>query len=386
MPDRLRLARFYRIPELGPKILFFSGGSALNPLSRFIIDYTHNSIHLITPFDSGGSSAKLRRAFGMPAVGDLRNRLMALSDQSIKGNPEVVELFSYRLPKDLARHELEQILDDLVRGEHDLVAAVPDPFRKIIRAHIGFFQKEMPENFDLAGASVGNLVLTGGYLNNDRHLDPVVYLFAKLAEVRGVVRPVLNQDVHLAARLTNGRTLVGQHLLTGREVPPIEAPVAEVFLTEDRHTPQPVLPSVRPKIQRLISEAELICYPMGSFYSSVVANLLPRGVVEAVAANECPKVFIPNTGHDKEAPGVSVEETVARLLEYLRQGQDRRTPVRRLLEFVLLDLKKGAYPSVPDVKAIEKLGLTVIDADLVTPGNGTDLDPGRLAGILLSLV
>ena len=66
LPDKIRLARFARAPELGPKVLFFSGGSALNPLSRRLINYTHNSIHLITPFDSGGSSAVLRKAFGMP--------------------------------------------------------------------------------------------------------------------------------------------------------------------------------------------------------------------------------------------------------------------------------------------------------------------------------
>ena len=47
--------------------------------------YTHNSTHLITPFDSGGSSASLREAFGMLSVGDLRNRLLALADD---GSPE----------------------------------------------------------------------------------------------------------------------------------------------------------------------------------------------------------------------------------------------------------------------------------------------------------
>ncbi|MEG6550492.1 2-phospho-L-lactate transferase CofD family protein, partial [Desulfocurvibacter africanus] len=81
LPDPIKLARFLRAPELGPKVLFFTGGTALKALSRRIIDYTHNSIHLITPFDSGGSSAKLRAAFDMPAVGDLRNRLMALADR-----------------------------------------------------------------------------------------------------------------------------------------------------------------------------------------------------------------------------------------------------------------------------------------------------------------
>ena len=52
IPDVLKIERYRRTPELGPKILFFSGGSALKTLSQRLIQYTHNSIHLITPFDS----------------------------------------------------------------------------------------------------------------------------------------------------------------------------------------------------------------------------------------------------------------------------------------------------------------------------------------------
>ena len=66
-------------PPLGPRLVFFTGGTALRDLSRQLIHYTHNSVHLVTPFDSGGSSAALRRSFAMPAVGDIRNRLLALA-------------------------------------------------------------------------------------------------------------------------------------------------------------------------------------------------------------------------------------------------------------------------------------------------------------------
>ena len=56
LPDPTRVERCARLPELGPKVLFFSGGTALRDVSRRLKRYTHNSIHLITPFDSGGSS------------------------------------------------------------------------------------------------------------------------------------------------------------------------------------------------------------------------------------------------------------------------------------------------------------------------------------------
>ena len=48
LSDTAKLNRDLGAPEHGPKALFFSGGSALNGLSRQITDYTHNSIHLIS--------------------------------------------------------------------------------------------------------------------------------------------------------------------------------------------------------------------------------------------------------------------------------------------------------------------------------------------------
>ena len=113
LPDLLRISRYQKAPELGPSILFFSGGSALRQMSRVLKSYTHNSIHLVTPFDSGGSSAKLRQAFDMPAIGDLRSRLMTLADETVTGNPEVYRLFTYRFPKDASDHALIKRLNQL---------------------------------------------------------------------------------------------------------------------------------------------------------------------------------------------------------------------------------------------------------------------------------
>lgn len=385
LPNRLRLARLARAPELGPKILFLSGGSALNQLSRALINYTHNSIHLITPFDSGGSSARLRQAFQMPAVGDLRNRLTALADQTVKGNPDITRLFSFRFPKEQSPEELDRRLDLMLRGRDGLIAAIPDPMRKIIRTHLGFFRQSMPENFDLRGASIGNLVLTGGYLENDRHLDPVIFLFSKLAEVRGTVRPVLNKSLHLVAELENGQVLIGQHLLTGREVPPITSPVKKVYLSFSKKHPEPIRPSIRQKTVSLIEEADLICYPVGSFYSSLIANLLPDGVTRTMAQTESPKIFIPNPTSDPEVVGASVSEMAETLIDYLMVEASEEVSIDRLLNFVLVDSKKGQYPGGLDRAEIERLGVAVIDTDLITPRSRPFFDPELLLGVLLSL-
>lgn len=386
LPDPLTLERHRRAPALGPRVLFFSGGTALRETSRELTGYTHNSIHIITPFDSGGSSALLREAFRMPAIGDVRNRLLALADRSLKGNPEIFRLFAQRFPADADRGQLADELDRMIRGHHPLVADIPDPMRKIIRHHLDLFRSYMPMSFDLRKASLGNLVLTAGYLDNRRNFDIIIYIFSKLVHVLGVVRPVVNKYLHLVAELADGRRVVGQHLLTGKEEAPITSRVKRLYLAHDREKPVPGAVPIREKMHRLIGKADLICYPIGSFYSSVVANLLPDGVGRAVAAADCPKVFVPNTGgRDPEAVGMTLTDQADELLRYLRRDDPSGIAGSDVLGYILVDSENGAYPGGVDKAALETRGLTVIDTPLVAPDRPPDIDPARLVAILLSM-
>lgn len=386
IPDQLKLARYLKTPELGPKILFFSGGTALNSMSKALVKYTHNSIHLVTPFDSGGSSAKLRDAFNMPAVGDMRSRLMALADQTVKGNPEIFKLFAYRLPKDENNEKLHGKLKSLARGNHSLIRRIHDPMRQIIRSHLSFFIKKMPPGFDLKGASIGNLILASGYFANDRHIDPVIFIFSKLAEARGTVRPIMNTFLHLIARLEDDTLVKGQHMLTGKETRVIKYPVAEIYLSKSLKKPAPFYPQIKDKIKRLVLEAELICYPMGSFYSSIIANILPRGVGSAIAANLCPKVYIPNTGHDPEQTGTTLDQRVEILMSYLRKSCTESEPEGRLLDLVLMDKDHALYQGGVDIKKIRNLGVEVLETSLVQKHQKNYLDDRLLVETILSMV
>ncbi|MHC1699365.1 MAG: GAK system CofD-like protein [Humidesulfovibrio sp.] len=386
IPNHMALARLEKCPELGPKLLFFSGGTALKKTSNRLINYTHNSIHLITPFDSGGSSAKLRDAFQMPAVGDIRNRLMALADQTLRGNPEIFELFAHRLPKGGDPYDRRLDLERMVKGKHPLVSRIPDPMRKIVRNHLHAFWDNMPEDFDLAGASIGNLVLTGGYFDNRRHLDPVIFIFSNLVQVRGTVRPVVNKHLHLAAEFDDGETIVGQHLLTGKEAKPLNRRISRLYLTEDRDSPRPIYPAAREKVCSLIRQAELICYPMGSFHSSLLASLLPRGVGASIGRATCPKVYVPSTGEDPECFGLSVADQVETLASHLMADEPGRATLSDVLQYVLVDSKHGRYPGGLDIQRIRRLGLEVIDCTLIGYGPSTEIDDRFLVPILLSLV
>jgi CofD-related protein of GAK system len=384
IPDPIKLARYSLGPSLGPAILFFSGGTALRQTSRTLIKYTHNSIHIITPFDSGGSSAKLRAAFEMPAIGDVRNRLMALADQSFLGYPEIFALFAHRFPQTGGHDELVSELKKIARGKHPLISRIPDPMRKIIRNSIYRFLERMPPDFDLTGASIGNLVLTAGYLDNRRHLDPVIFIFSKLVNVRGTVRPVLNNNLHLAARLADSSVVVGQHRITGKEQAPLKSPVRGLYLCKSLNDPEPVEAAIRAKTVELVKSADLICYPMGSFYTSLIANILPKGVSSAIAANRCPKIYIPSTGNDPETLGLSLYDQVETLLHYLLKDAPAGTKTGDLLNFVLVDSKNGVYNSPVDIEKIEALGVEVVDMPLVNKQSAPEIDPQILCEVLLS--
>jgi len=385
IPDELRVQRSLRAPELGPRILFFSGGSALRPLSRVLKQYTHNSVHLITAFDSGGSSAQLRHAFAMPAIGDLRNRIVALADESVRGNPQIYRLFAYRLPGTATHAELAAELQQLVAGEHPLAASIPEPMRRIVQTQLRFFAEQMPGDFDLRGANIGNLMLAGGFLSQSRDLDSALFLFSKLLEVRGVVRPIVDVDLHLCADLSDQSRVVGQHRLTGKQEDPISSRVTDLFLIRSLQDPERATTPIGEKARRSIETADLICYPMGSFYSSVVANLLPSGVGKAVAGAGCPRVYIPNTGRDPEQLGMSLADSVEALVRFVRADAGQDVPVSRIVNLVLLDQNRESYAMKVDVERIERMGVQVIELELVTAESRPHAHPQRLTETLLSL-
>jgi len=385
MPDPLRAGRYRKAPELGPHILFFSGGSALNQLSQTLKSYTHNSVHMVTPFDSGGSSAVLRKAFQMPSIGDLRSRLMALADETITGHPEVYKLFNHRLNKSTKNAELLKQLDAMCDGKDDMIRSVPNPMRRLIRIQLGYFRKAMPPSFNLRGASIGNLILTGGYLNNHQHLDPIIFLFSKLVGVRGTVRATVNDNLSLGADLADGRRLIGQHRLTGKERKPLSSPVKKLFLSTDPQRLSPAQAILRKKNRKLITNAELICYPPGSFYTSLIANLLPDGVGKAIASNDCPKVYIPNLGVDPEQIGMTMDSSIQTLLDYLRADAGVKLAPNRFINFVLMDSGYQSQLNQPSVALLENMSIQLIVTRLVSKSSTPLYDPDLLVLALLSL-
>ncbi|WP_175582208.1 GAK system CofD-like protein [Phaeobacter sp. HF9A] len=383
VPDNLRLARARAVPHLGPRFLFFSGGSALNEMSRKLKLYTHNSAHLITPFDSGGSSQVLREAFSMPAVGDLRSRLMALADETELGQPDIYRLFSHRLPKTASAADLAREVASLFDGSHPLLKALSKPMRQLIVGYLRHFRTAAPKGLDYRNASIGNLILAGGYLDNDRALEPVLFLMSKMVDVRGTVRPIADVDLQIGVELEGGRRVIGQRQMTGKECAPLGARITRLFLSDGVEELPREAVRLPKRNQKLIAASDLICYPPGSLYSSVISNLLPAGVGRAVAARNVPKVYIPSLGVDPECQDMGLSDQIAAILAPLRRdAKGEGLATSAFLTHVICD---DQVPEREIIAAEQEHGVSCHRMALARPDQPTRYDPNSICELLISL-
>lgn len=380
--DPLRLQELRAAPTGGPRVLFFSGGSALRPLSRQLKLLSHNSAHLITPFDSGGSSAALRAAFAMPSVGDLRNRMLALADETQPGSPAIYRLFTHRLGAKDPVPALQAEVRSLAEGSHPLIRDLPEPLHAASLSFCQRFIAAKPKDFDLRGASIGNLLLTGAWLQESQDLAGAVTELSQLLQVLGEVHPVTIGDQHLAAELADGSEVLGQHRITGKECPALQRRIKDLHLIRGLDDPRPAASQAAAGALRAIAEADHICFPMGSFWTSVVANLLPRGIGQAIAASSARKTYIPNAGHDPEEYGLPIHEALEVLRRKASLDAGENLALRQVVDTLLLDSDAQTYGSRLDPAAVDALGLRVIRTRLRDPEGSPRLDPVALAEIL----
>jgi len=336
-------------------MLFFSGGSAFRETAGELARRGEPMVHLVTPFDSGGSTAELRRVFAMPAVGDIRARILAIAPASAG-----VSVLNLRLPTGSAG-EAFAALDALVARTHPLLRAVPSRWRRRVSGLLGEVREVLPPDFDPRWASVGNLVLTALYLEHGRSISRAAALFGRLVGARGMVRLVADANAHLCVRLKNGQTITGQHLFTGKTTPPIASPVKDLWITPSLYGETPLRVPLAPETGRLIRRAGLIVYPVGSFYSSVLANLLPEGTGGAIRRARCRKVFIPNAIADPESLGLSLKGQVEHILKY--------APVTH----VLVDDTWRGYPGGIPARWLRDMGIRLVRRGIMDAG-------GRLEG------
>ena len=184
------------------KVVVLGGGTGSSTLLRGLKQFPIELTAIVSVCDDGSSSGILREEFNIPAVGDIRRVLVALSETE----PLVMELFNYR------------------------------------------FQTSS----DLDGHTVGNLLLTASSEITGNLSDGIEAL-SKVFNLKGKVVPLTEDNVILMGEMQDGSIIEGEHNITkdkGR--------IKRVFYKED---PIPTLEAIK-----AIREADLIILSMGSLF------------------------------------------------------------------------------------------------------------------------
>ncbi len=217
-----------------PNVVVVGGGTGLSTMLRGLKQHTSNITAIVTVADDGGGSGKLREDLGMLPPGDIRNCILALADTE----PIMQDLLQYRF-----------------------------------------------EDGCLKGQSFGNLFLAAMAGISDNFEDAVQKMSSVLA-VKGKVLPVTLDDMKLTAELDNGDFVEGESRI------PCEAIARKSRIKRLSISPADAKPL--DEALKAINNADIIILGPGSIYTSIVPNLLVKGISEAICSSQAVKVYISN--------------------------------------------------------------------------------------------
>jgi uncharacterized cofD-like protein len=212
-----------RMLSRGPRIVAIGGGTGLSVLLRGLKTRTSNLTAIVSVADDGGSSGRLREAYGWTPMGDIRNCIAALAD----AEPLMTDLLQYRFPAD---------------------PADPGP--------------------GLEGHAVGNLLIAAMSAIEDDFEEGVRQVNRVLA-VRGQVIPASGRPLTLHARLGDGSRVDGQSAIQR------SGDIERVWIT-------PADPPASAGAIEAIDAADIVVLGPGSLYTSVLPSLLVPAIGDAV--------------------------------------------------------------------------------------------------------
>jgi len=307
---------------------------------------------IVTVTDDGGSSGRLREDLNMLPPGDVRNCMVALSEDEHL----LAKLFQYRF------------------------------------AH-----------GDLEGHSFGNLFvaalsgITGDFAQ-------AVQMSSQILATRGRIYPATNTNVTLAARMDDGSLVEGETSITASP-----HRILELMLSPADAEPLP-------GTLEAIANADLITLGPGSLYTSLITNLLVRGIPEAIAASKATRVYVGNLmTQANESLGLTASQHIEKILQHCNPEQHRNLknchsdPERRegeesphlsypkIFDYALINTgpispmlleqyaREGQSPIEPDLDRIRSLGVEPIPGNFVHEGGVLRHDPDRVTQTLLDL-
>ena len=291
------------------KVVVIGGGTGLSTMLRGLKQYTSHITAIVTVGDDGGGSGKLREDLGMLPPGDIRNCILALADTE----PLMEDLLQYRFTEG-----------------------------------------------SLKGQCFGNLFLAAMAGISENFEDAVQKMSSVLA-VKGKVLPVTLDDMKLVAELENGEIIEGES-----KIP------SEVIVRNTRIKKIAIKPIDAKPLEeaiKAINNADVIIMGPGSLYTSIIPNLLVKGIPEAICKSPAKKVYISNVmTQPGETDGFKVSNHLKVLMDY---------GVAENIDYVIANngiippdikekyAKENAELVVLDYENISNLNVKVIEADLV---------------------
>ncbi|MCB9740378.1 MAG: YvcK family protein [Deltaproteobacteria bacterium] len=346
------------------QLCFLSGGTALRDTVGVLADLGVRSGHILAPFDSGGSSGTLRDSFGGPAIGDVRNRLLSLCRGTHRA--AVLATLGRRLDAEIdateARAELRALADAAEQGGLSLPEAIALPLGRALR-HFLTVEAGCAVPFAYGRASVGNLALVGEQMALGEAIDRTIARWAERLEVDAALTLSSTDDVHLAATLADGTIVLGQAGFTSKHGEANCAGVRDVAVVDGAGNAATA--EANPTALGLIRSAGRICLPIGSLWSSVLGQLLPRGMGRALVETDARRIYVPNPDWDAEQGRRSVADVAVTIAELCSRDLGRACAPAECLDVVLLSAD-GAYPSGVDLERLLAYGLHVVRAPLGT--------------------
>lgn len=315
--------------SLNPKILAIGGGTGLSTLLKGIKNYSSDITAIVTMADDGGGSGVLRRSFGMLPPGDVRNCLLALSDIE----PEMNTLLSHRFEK----------------GE-------------------------------LKGQSFGNLFLLA---MNEIYgsFEEAVKMASSILRVKGTVMPITVNDVNIEATYDDKSKAFGESIL------PAEAIKDNKKIKRVELCPKDVEPL--DGVITAINKADIILIGPGSLYTSIIPNLLVKGVTEAIISSPAKKIYVQNvmTQHG-ETDDMSVKDHVEAIFEHSDKIFNSIIINNKVLSE---DLKKKyqeeyqeqIFLTDGDKKFLEEEAIDYIEGDCLDGGDYARHDSEKLSNMII---
>jgi uncharacterized cofD-like protein len=326
-------------PEL--RVVAIGGGTGLSTLLKGLKRYVMTPEVVATPgqptirelsgvvtvSDDGGSSGRLRKEFNMLPPGDVRNCIVALSED-------------------------EALLSRL-------------------------FQHRFQKGSGLEGHSFGNLFLAA-LTSITGDFAEAVRLSSEILLTRGHIYPATMSSVELEALLEDESRVRGETRITASK-----GRIRELVL---------VPPDVEPLPQTLeaIANADLITIGPGSLFTSLIPNLLVRGIPEAILESSAVKVFVCNLMTQvNESLSLSAAEHIRALNDHAGIQLFDYSLINRKPASAEMKAKyavEGASQIVVDLEAIEALGVCPILGDYLEEGEVARHATDHVAHDLMALM